>query len=151
MAPFFLGFLALAGFLGAAWWFSRQKTAQAARLVRMLLGGGALLAGALLTLRGAMALGVPIGLFGLGMLGIAYGAPGESGSQGGQPPRAGPAMSLAEAREILSVGADATREDIRQAHRNLMKKLHPDTGAGSAALARQVQEARDILLAALDD
>ena len=138
MAPFFLGFLALAGFLGAAWWFSRQKTAQAARLVRMLLGGGALLAGALLTLRGAMALG-------------AYGAPGESGSPGGQPPRAGPAMSLAEAREILSVGADATREDIRQAHRNLMKKLHPDTGAGSAALARQVQEARDILLAALDD
>lgn len=31
-----------------------------------------------------------------------------------------------------------------------MKKLHPDTGEGSAALARQVQEARDRLLAHLD-
>ena len=29
-----------------------------------------------------------------------------------------------------------------------MKKLHPDTG-GSPALARQVQEARDVLLEAL--
>ena len=151
MAAFFLGFLALAGFLGAAWWFSRQKTARAARLVRMLLGGCALLAGALLTLRGAMVLGVPIGMFGLGMLGIAYGAPGQTGSQGAQPPQSSSGMSLAEAREVLSVGIDATREEIRQAHRNLMKKLHPDTGGGSAALARQVQEARDLLLAALDD
>ncbi|SDM76922.1 DnaJ domain-containing protein [Maricaulis salignorans] len=151
MAAFFLGFLALAGFLGAAWWFSRQKTARAARLVRMLLGGGAVLAGALLTLRGAVALGVPIGLFGLGMLGIAYSGPGQNGASGSSPPQSGNSMSLDEAREILSVGLGATREEIRQAHRNLMKKLHPDTGGGSAALARQVQEARDILLAALGD
>ncbi|WP_417477074.1 DnaJ domain-containing protein [Maricaulis sp.] len=151
MAALFLGFLALAGFLGAAWWFSRQKTAQAARLVRMLLGGGAVLAGALLTLRGAMALGVPIGLFGLGMLGIAYSGPGQNGTSGSSPPQSGGSMSLDEAREILSVGPGATREEIRQAHRNLMKKLHPDTGGGSAALARQVQDARDLLLAALND
>ncbi|WP_417482031.1 DnaJ domain-containing protein [Maricaulis sp.] len=152
MAAFLLGFLALAGFLGAAWWFSRQKTARASRLVRMLLGGGALLAGALLTLRGAMPLGIPIGLFGLGMLGIAVNAPGQNGpGQSGRPPQSGGGMSVPEAREILSVGPDATREEVRQAHRNLMKKLHPDTGGGSAALARQVQEARDLLLAALDD
>ncbi|WP_417470375.1 DnaJ domain-containing protein [Maricaulis sp.] len=152
MAAFFLGFLALAGFLGAAWWFSRQKTARAARMVRILLGGGAVVAGVLLTLRGAMPLGIPIGLFGLGMLGIAVNAPGQAGSrQQGGPPQSGGGMSLSEAREILSVGPDATREEIRQAHRNLMKKLHPDTGGGSAALARQVQEARDLLLAALED
>ena len=55
-------------------------------------------------------------------------------------------MSLNDAREILGVGPDADAETIRQAHRRLMKKLHPDTGDGSAALARQVQEARDLLL-----
>lgn len=150
MAGFALGIFALGGFLAVGWWFSRQKTAHASRIVRMLLGGGAVLAGVMLTLRGAMPLGIPIGLFGLGMLGIAINAPGRSGSQRpGSPPTTG-AMSLSDAREILGVSADATREEIRHAHRQLMKKLHPDTG-GSAGLARQVQEARDVLLAALDD
>ena len=60
-------------------------------------------------------------------------------------------MSLAEAREILGVDASADAETIRQAHRRLMKKLHPDTGEGSAALARQVQDARDLLLDHLND
>jgi hypothetical protein len=100
-------------------------------------------------------LGGPIGLFGLGMLGIAYGSSGAGGgsSQGGArpPSQQSGAMSVADAREILAVGPQATREEIRQAHRRLMKKLHPDTGEGSAALSRQVQEARDILLAALED
>lgn len=150
MAGFALGILVLSAFLGVGWWFSRQKTAQASRIVRILLGGGALAAGVMLALRGAMPLGIPIGLFGLGMLGIAINAPGQGGRERpGSPPASG-AMSLAEAREILGVSAGATREEIRHAHRQLMKKLHPDTG-GSAALARQVQEARDVLLAALGD
>lgn len=59
-------------------------------------------------------------------------------------------MSLSEAREILGVDETADAEAVRRAHRRLMKKLHPDTGEGSAALARQVQEARDRLLAHLD-
>lgn len=160
MAGFLLGILALGGFLAAGWWFSRQKTAHAARVVRMLLGGGALVAGVLLSVRGLVPLGIPLGLFGLGMLGIAYNGPGgtgtgtgSTGSAGGRqapPTGSSGAMSLADAREILGVGADATREEIRHAHRELMKRLHPDTG-GSAALARQVQEARDVLLAALKD
>ena len=35
---------------------------------------------------------------------------------------------------------------IREAHRELMKKVHPDMPGGSDELARQVQEARDCLL-----
>ncbi|WP_339335028.1 DnaJ domain-containing protein [uncultured Maricaulis sp.] len=156
IAPIALGTLALLALLGAAWWFSRQKTAKAARLVRMLLGGGALLAGAIISLRGGIILGGPIGLFGLGMLGEvlrggrpASGRDGQSGASGqGRSGRSGmtSGMSLAEAREILGVDENADREAIRDAHRRLMKKLHPDTGEGSAALARQVQEARDLLL-----
>jgi hypothetical protein len=147
MIAFVFGSLLLAACLGTAWWFSRKKTEDAARLVRMILGSGALIAGVVISLRGAVALGAPIGLFGLGMLGHAARKPqrGQGGSQGPAPARPG-RMSLAEAREILGVDADADADTIRRAHRQLMKKIHPDTGEGSAALARQVQEARDVLL-----
>lgn len=155
MAAFLFGSLLLAACLGTAWWFSRQKTENAARMVRIILGSGAVIAGVIMALRGAVVLGGPIGLFGLGMLGQAVRRDrsrrgGQGGSRREAPPGRGSGMSLADAREILGVGADADAETIRQAHRRLMKKLHPDTGEGSAALARQVQEARDRLLDNLD-
>lgn len=153
MTPFLTGALLLAAFLGAAWWFSRQKSADATRIVRYLLGGGAVLAGVVLCLRGALVLGGPIGLFGLGMLGGNLGGFSGAGRRGGaqdgnrsaHPPAKAP-MSVTEAREILGVPADADIEAVQHAHRQLMKKLHPDTQDGSAALARQVHEARDVLL-----
>jgi DnaJ-domain-containing protein 1 len=145
MGAFLLGLVTLLAFLAAAWWFSRQKTEHAARMVRIILGGGATLAGVVLSLRGALPLGVPIGLFGLGMLGAAFRPPAVGGNDQAPPATQG-RMSLREAREILSVDVNATADEVRQAHRTLMKKLHPDLGDGSAALARQVQAARDRLL-----
>jgi hypothetical protein len=56
------------------------------------------------------------------------------------------AMSPAEARRLLDVPADATTEEIRAAHRRLVARVHPDVG-GSADLTRQVNAARDALLA----
>ena len=58
---------------------------------------------------------------------------------------AGPQMSLAEAREILGVGPEATRQDIQQAWKRLMARTHPDQG-GSEGLAARVNAARDRLL-----
>lgn len=58
--------------------------------------------------------------------------------------------ALARARALLEIGPEADAEAVRAAHRRLMERVHPDKG-GSAALAAQVNEARDILLAALAD
>jgi len=54
-------------------------------------------------------------------------------------------MTHEEARRLLDVPVDATREEIRAAHRRLVARVHPDVG-GSADLTRQVNAARDILL-----
>ncbi|WP_274424162.1 DnaJ domain-containing protein [Chelativorans sp. YIM 93263] len=61
------------------------------------------------------------------------------------PPASG-AMSKEEAYEILGLEAGASAADIRQAHRRLMQRLHPDMG-GSVFLATRINEARDVLLA----
>lgn len=79
MHAFLFGSALLAACLAAAWWFSQQKSEQAARMVRIILGSGALIAGVVMSLRGAVILGGPIGLFGLGMLGQAVRKPHRGG------------------------------------------------------------------------
>lgn len=71
-------------------------------------------------------------------------ADGNSYARAAQRSQSG-AMSEQEAYEVLGLQRGASAEHIRQAHRALMKKLHPDQG-GSTYLATRVNMAKDVLL-----
>ena len=54
-------------------------------------------------------------------------------------------MTRQQAADFLGVDINASRDEIRQAHKKLMQKIHPDRG-GSDALAKQINLAKDLLL-----
>ena len=73
---------------------------------------------------------------------------GDQGSHGGDDERGGRAetgMDVATACSILDVPPTASPKEIKEAHRRLMNKLHPDHG-GSSYLAAQLNQAKDVLL-----
>lgn len=107
---------------------------------------GAALVGAVLAAKGKPLAGAPM------LLGAAlffYGKTRKRPARGKQaPPPITPARSedLARARALLGVPVDADPQAIRAAHRRLIASVHPDRG-GTEALAAQLNEARDLLLA----
>ena len=65
-------------------------------------------------------------------------SPGENRAGGGS-------MTVEQACEILGLKANASDEEIKEAHHRLMNINHPDHG-GSTFLAAQINQAKDILL-----
>ncbi|MCB1735228.1 MAG: DnaJ domain-containing protein [Gammaproteobacteria bacterium] len=73
---------------------------------------------------------------------------GQSDRDPNRPPPsgAGGSMTEADAYEALGLKPGAGRDEIINAHRKLMQKLHPDRG-GNDWLASRINQARDLLLA----
>ena len=56
-------------------------------------------------------------------------------------------MSQDEALDVLGLNSGSSESDIIDAHRRLIKKLHPDRD-GTEWMAQKINEARDVLLKA---
>ncbi len=140
---------AIGAMLGLGYLLARMKTKTAAQTIRFVLGVGGLLIGAILTVRGLAAAGLPLIGAALGLLGVALrgGEPPKGGGESGHgaPRTRSDAMSRREAAQVLGVPETASEAEINKAYRELMKKVHPDAG-GNDALAARVQEAREVLL-----
>ncbi len=78
-----------------------------------------------------------------------HGPDWRQGGTGAEPPPRRPAppsgMSEEEALDVLGLAPGAKTAEIKEAHRRLMAKLHPDRG-GSTYLAAKLNQAKDVLL-----
>jgi glucan phosphoethanolaminetransferase (alkaline phosphatase superfamily) len=61
------------------------------------------------------------------------------------PPNGKQTMGTEQAMEVLGLKPGYSPEDVKQAHRRMMQKVHPDRG-GSDYLAAQINQAKDVLL-----
>ncbi|MEX1147903.1 MAG: DnaJ domain-containing protein [Sphingomonadales bacterium] len=142
-----LGIVILAGFLLLIRWIGTAKPARVLSTFKwglLALSGGGILA-AIMT--GRAALVIPFVVAGLASLlgGRRSGPSDDAGARGANERRPG-SMKIDEALEVLDLKPGATESEIRDAHRRLMQKIHPDRG-GSGYLAAKLNEARDTLLA----
>jgi hypothetical protein len=79
---------------------------------------------------------------------VAFGLYWQRTSGAGRPKSPMPgasAMTAEEAYRVLGLAQGASTEEIKQAHRRLMLRAHPDLG-GSDYLASKLNEAKDVLL-----
>jgi hypothetical protein len=155
-----IGIVALAIIL----WFTHKFVKANPRGMAWVLqrGGGlaAVIAAVLLAVRGQFVAALPLALMGFGLLGwmpqLSLGNSDRGGAGRGEDAqrganarqRAAPGsgkMTEEEAYQILGLQPGASAEDIGQAYRALMKKLHPDQG-GTTYLAARINEAKDVLL-----
>lgn len=109
-----------------------------------------------LAVSGRLGLAIPLALLGYYLigrnqfswvwkLGTKPGAAGSSSGKANNGRPVGAGITVREAYEVLGLSPGASRDEIQAAHRNLMKRYHPDHG-GTTYLASKINEAKDVLL-----
>jgi hypothetical protein len=149
MPALLIGFAALLVVVALARLLAAAEPRSLARVMRVLGAVIAVVAGALLTLRGLGVIGAPLAVAGLGFLLPRRRPRIEEGLGGGAPPPPpGPDLSLDEAYAILGLEAGATAEEVKAAHRRLIARVHPDHG-GSDWMAAKLNRAKELILESL--
>src|SRR5437899_11343381 len=125
--------LALVIVLGG-WWLLRKvgqsKPADVRLMTRKLMGWVILLAGGFLLFRGNPAVGISLAALGGGLIGESalfpkgFQWPGHAPGANTPPSPPTGRMTAKEALEVLGLKPGATAEDIRAAHRPLLKDYH---------------------------
>ena len=133
-----LGLVAIVWVLREA---GRISPAKQRIFVRQAAGFGLCALGLILALKGLLIVALPLLGVGAGLLGW---------QQFGVRSAAKPAptvtsMDKVEALEVLGLGPSASADDIRAAHKKLLRAIHPDAG-GSTYLSAKINAARDLLL-----
>lgn len=155
MVYFLLGFLVLLAVLLLSRWVAAANPARLVKAVRWTLIvlvvaalGAIVWAGRFLLAAYVLPFLIPAlirgGLGGLGRR-RPGGAPGGGNGGAEQARRTSGGMSREDAYAVLGLAPGASETAIREAHRRLMAKVHPDRG-GSDYLAAQINQARDLLL-----
>ncbi len=137
------------------WWlirtFAKSSPAQSRALGTKLAGYALLGVAAIVALRGHFDYALPLVAVALGMMGYQHvlgkfkGAGSQEQPQQKPPYPSRPRMSRDEALRVLGLPNGASADDVKAAHRRLLKDFHPDKG-GTDYLASKINEAKDVLM-----
>ena len=138
------GLVIVLGVVGVVWVLreaGRMSPAKQRGFVRQVTGLGLCALGLILAVKGLLIVALPMLGVGAGLLGWQqFGF-----NRAAQPQPSATAMDKAEALAVLGLGASASADDIRRAHKKLLRAIHPDAG-GSTYLSAKINAARDLLL-----
>jgi DnaJ domain len=156
MPSFFIALIIVVGGLWLIRKSAKMSPKDLSNFAQKLAGGGAIAAAGLLFLKGQTTVATTLfavgaGLFGKSSLfpdGFNVGGaktPEHNGAENFNPRKPVMPFSKNEAYEVLGLKPGASEDEIKAAHKRLLKDFHPDKG-GTDYLAAKINQAKEVLL-----